>query len=150
MLLTRRAAKRYLIIGEAYCSASPCGEISSPARSCSRDTRKRPAAWAGRGLPAEGHVGPSGGVALHKDPVDQSPFDPLLRGHEVVAIQGPFHLLLGAPAMLRIEPDDPPFGFLHFVGMDQDVGGLALEAAERLMHVKAGIGQRGAVTGFAG
>ena len=69
----------------------------------------------------------------------------LLRGHEMVAVQGPFHVRFGAPAMLGIEPDDAPLGFLHFGGMDQDVGRLALEAAEWLMHVKARIGQRGAV-----
>src|SRR3954464_1841613 len=134
LVLMRRAAERYFRKAGAYCRACRAAKYR-PLRTCAHGIRATgQPAWARRGLPDGRRQKPSGGAAFREHPVDQPPVDRLLRGHEVVAVQGPFHVRLGAPAMLGIEPDDAPLGFLHLGGMDQDVGRLALKTAERLMH----------------
>jgi hypothetical protein len=84
-------------------------------------------------------------VALGEDLVDQAPVARLLRRHEAVAVERPFDLRAGPAAMFRIEADDPVLRPPRFLGMYQYVGGLALIAAERLVDMQAGIGQRGAL-----
>ena len=87
-------------------------------------------------------------VAVHA--VDQAPLDGFVGCQVAVAVQAALDVLIAAAAMLGVQPDDAVLGALHFLGVDHDVRGLALEAAQRLVHVHAGVGQRGPFARLAG
>ena len=91
------------------------------------------------------HVAPAG-VDVVDDPVGLG----LLGGEPAVALGVLLDLLDGLAGVLGDALGHAPLDVLHPLGLDGDVGGLALDAAERLVHEDLGVGQGEALARGAG
>src|SRR5271156_231386 len=88
--------------------------------------------------------------ARSENAVDQAPFARAFCIHEMVAVQRALDLLVGPAAMFGVEAGDASLGLERLLGVNEDVGRLSLEPAERLMDVEAGVGQRRALARLPG
>ena len=66
----------------------------------------------------------------------------------MVAVQRALDLFVGPAAMFGLEAHDASFS-LELLSVNEDIGRLSLESAERLMDVEAGVRQRRALARLA-
>ena len=88
-------------------------------------------------------------LRLAQDAVDQAVLDRLLGGEEAVALHVLVDLLDRLAGVLRVDLVEPRAQGERLLGVDRDVGGLALEAARDLVDQDAAVRQREALAGRA-
>src|SRR5947209_19984605 len=74
-------------------------------------------------------------------PVDEAVLDRLIGLEEAVALHVGVDLLEALPGVLGVDLIDPPADVEDLLGVDRDVGGLALEAGRGLVDEDPAVGQ---------
>src|SRR5947209_13625692 len=93
-----------------------------------------PAAW-------EPHAAPRTPLVVVDHPVDEGVGCRLIGLEEAVALHVGVDLLEALPGVLGVDLIDPPADVEDLLGVDRDVGGLALEAGRGLVDEDPAVGQ---------